>query len=577
MKKLSVCLVIMMLIGLLSGVSFAEEKRVLRIGAVTDYTDNFEKWDAIQRIKDELNIDIEFTYYITDAYNAMLAGDALPDLMMGKNNLPTVIANKVAMNVRPYLEEYCPNALGDAYKPTVDLLCNLLGGEDNGMYIFSPLVGMGRPYGGNTMVQRGYVLRYDYYKELGCPPINNDDEYIDVLLKMHELHPTADDGSTAYLMGTETGLGDLGGYRASWLMDYAQNVWCINLYRSSNWDNELIDGYTDLERSVYWADMKFFNKVYRAGGGEGGFGYDPDCFTMTTDEFKAKVAIGQYIGMEYLYTNLYNEAKKEDPDTIKAHFVVPSANTVTYAWYAMPLGNAPTSFWFIPKDSKNWDLALRYLNYLCDPEYARYCYSGEKDVHWYYDEAGVPHLTDESVEGIKNVDEYWSSSGKGHGDEQNVWMLRGSTICADGYPANLTLVPEMFAKTQTKLMDDISKTYDVDYYFQAYEKVGARDYRNDLGENISAALSEIPNEIQRIRTAINDIMKAAMPELVMAESDEEWNAIQAEVLAELEEVGEPIAWEWFKTNWEGPKNAFNAILSDVQAAYGLEPWPIPEK
>ena len=41
MKKLSVCLVIMMLIGLLSGVSFAEEKRVLRIGAVTDYTDNF--------------------------------------------------------------------------------------------------------------------------------------------------------------------------------------------------------------------------------------------------------------------------------------------------------------------------------------------------------------------------------------------------------------------------------------------------------------------------------------------------------------------------------------------------------
>ena len=119
MKKLSVCLVIMMLVGLLSGVSFAEEKRVLRIGAVTDYTENFEKWDAIQRIKDELNIDIEFTYYTTDAYNAMLAGDALPDLMMGKYNLPTVIANKVAMNVRPYLEEYCPNALGDAYKPTV--------------------------------------------------------------------------------------------------------------------------------------------------------------------------------------------------------------------------------------------------------------------------------------------------------------------------------------------------------------------------------------------------------------------------------------------------------------------------
>lgn len=576
-RILSVLLVLIMLTGLLGSVGMAEEKRVLKIGAVSDYADAFDTFPMIQRIKDELNIDIEFTYYTEDAYAAMIAGGQLPDLMMGKHNLPTVIANKVAMNVRPYLEEYCPNALSDAYRPTVELLCNLMGGDDNGMYVFPPQVGMGRPEGANMMVQRGYVLRYDYYKELGCPPIHNDDDFINVLLQMHELHPTAEDGSPNFLMGTTAKINYLGGLRASFRQDLATNPWCFRMYRSSSWDNELLDCYTNPEISPYWADMEFYNKVYRAGGGEGGFGYDPDCFTMTQDEFEAKVANGQYLGMEYLYQNLYNEARKEDPDTIKAHFTVPSENMLVYAWYYMPLGNAPSSFWFIPSYSQNWDLALRYLNYLCDAEFARYCFSGVEGKDWIYNEEGVPCLTDEAIEGIKNGDEYWSWEGQGFHQDTNMWLLRGSAVCADGALADLTWMPDAFQKSQTKLQDDISKTYGVDYYFQIYEKVGAKDYRNDLGENIAAAVTEIPSEIQRIYSAMNDVMTSAMPELVLAENDEEWLAVQADVIEELQELGCDKAWDWFKAAWEEPKNQFNAILSDVQATYGLEPWPVPEK
>ena len=138
-------------------------------------------------------------------------------------------------------------------------------------------------------------------------------------------------------------------------------------------------------------------------------------------------------------------------------------------------------------------------------------------------------------------------------------------------------MPDAFQKSQTKLQDDISATYGVDYYFQIYEKAGAKDYRNDLGENIAAAVTEIPSEIQRIYSAMNDVMTSAMPELVLAESDEEWLAVQEEVLNELRELGCEKAWEWFKAAWEEPKNQFNAILSDVQTTYGLEPWPVPEK
>ena len=577
MKKLfSICLVIMMLVGLLSGVSFAEEKRVLTIGATQDYTEDFEKWDYLKRLEEELNIEIEFIYLTKDAYATLLAGGELPDLMLGERNLPVVISNDLAMNVRPLLEEYCPNALKPSYKPTVDLLCSLMGGEDNGMYIFCPLVGMNRPWGGNQLVQRGYVVRWDYYQEIGCPPINNDDDYIDVLLKMHELHPTADDGSPVYLIGTEGGFGDIGGYRASWRTDIAQNVWCIDLYRSDNWTNELINGYTDVERSAYWNDLRFYNKVYRAGGGAGGFGYDPDCFTMTNDEFKVKLVNGSYLGMEYCYGELYKEAQKTDPDTDKAHVVVPSPGMITYAQYYLPLGNAPTFFYFIPKQSKNWDLALRFLNYMCDPEYIRYCISGVEGKDWTYDENHVPHLTDEAVEGIKNNDPYWSEDGNGFHCDTQLMLLRGSILCEDGYPIDLTWMPEMFAKTQSKLMDKISKAYGVDYYFQAFEQAGAKDMRNDVGENISAVLADMPNDIRRIRTSANEILNAAMPDLLFANSDEEFEAIQAEVLAELEEVGEQQAWDWLKDHWEEPKKIFVDLIPDMLAFYGLEPWPVPE-
>jgi hypothetical protein len=37
--------------------------------------------------------------------------------------------------------------------------------------------------------KRGYVVRWDYYKELGYPPINNEDDYLSVLQQMHENHP----------------------------------------------------------------------------------------------------------------------------------------------------------------------------------------------------------------------------------------------------------------------------------------------------------------------------------------------------------------------------------------------------
>ena len=44
----------------------------------------------------------------------------------------------------------------------------------------------------------GPVVRWDYYKELGCPETNNIDEYLQVLKDMQDAHPTTEDGKKVY-------------------------------------------------------------------------------------------------------------------------------------------------------------------------------------------------------------------------------------------------------------------------------------------------------------------------------------------------------------------------------------------
>ena len=46
--------------------------------------------------------------------------------------------------------------------------------------------------------KRGYVVRWDYYKELGYPPVNNEEDYLKVLRQMHENHPFTEDGYPTY-------------------------------------------------------------------------------------------------------------------------------------------------------------------------------------------------------------------------------------------------------------------------------------------------------------------------------------------------------------------------------------------
>lgn len=66
--------------------------------------------------------------------------------------------------------------------------------DGEGFYFFPQKIGYNGVGYSNSAYNRGYIVRWDYYKELGYPPINNEEDYLNVLLQMHANHPCAEEG-----------------------------------------------------------------------------------------------------------------------------------------------------------------------------------------------------------------------------------------------------------------------------------------------------------------------------------------------------------------------------------------------
>ena len=302
-----------------------EGRPVLTIGDRIDrsgnrFDDRLGMW---QYLEDLVGMDIQYVYLTPEEYAAGLSSGDLPDIVYTENNLSTILESGAALDVDPYLEEYCPNFLRGDTRLSYDVL-KQLGDESGGFYFFPARIGYNGVGYGNVASQRGYVVRWDYYRELGYPPINSEDDYLDVLLQMRKNHPFTEEGYPTYLYGTDNFSGYDTAFRAELSLDY----WVSYKYQNNIFTNEIYDGYTDPAHSKWWSSMEWENKLYRAGKADGS--YDLDLFTQTLEQFNAKVTRGQYLGLHAAKDQLYNEMVRKDPDTLAGYSMVPTAATNFY-------------------------------------------------------------------------------------------------------------------------------------------------------------------------------------------------------------------------------------------------------
>ena len=472
-------------------------------------------------LAEQLGVEIQYDYISPQEYASRLASGDLPDIVATDKNLSTILEYGVALNVDPYLEEYCPNILKGDARLTYDVF-KQLGNEGDGFYFFPVKIGYNGVGYDNETTARGYVVRWDYYKELGYPPINNEDDFLSVLLQMHKNHPFTEEGYPTYLYGTDNFSGYDTAFRAELSVDY----WAPYKYQNNIFTNEVFDGYTDPAHSMWWASMEWENKLYRAGKADGS--YDMDLFTQTIEQFDAKVARGQYLGLHAEKSGLYKNKLKTDPHTLTGYNTVPTSATNFYTNVYQLLGNGPGYMWFISANSQHKEEALNLFNLMYDPDFVRELTLGRRGETWDYGEDGVPRMNDYGQAqldaykaGSTNPDNYFVRWGSFDKMPSNWPCLRDNSPHSDGYMVDFATVTREYEKAtmSNNISKDICEHYGVELPTDAFYKAGGMDFRNDCGEAIASCMSSLNRDQLNILSKAEAILLDAQVDLILAETD----------------------------------------------------------
>ena len=577
MKRiLSFFLSVLLVLTILPFPASADDHVVLTIADTTErsgyrYNENLGMW---QYLAEKLGVEIRYLYLTPEQYAAGLSSGDLPDIVATQNNLSTILENDAALDVSPYMEEYVPNYLKGETRRTYEVFRQLEGG-DGGFYFFPARIGYNGVGYSNVVTVRGYVVRWDYYRELGYPPINNEDDYLKVLLQMHERHPFTEEGYPTYLFGTDR----FNGYDTAFRSEINVDYWVAYKYQNNIFTNKISDGYTDPDHSMWWAAMEWENKLYRAGKDDGS--YDMDLFTQDLKQFETKCARGQYLGLHSSKSYLYDEKVKTDPATLSGYAAVSTAATNYYTNVYQLLGNGPGYMWFISQNSPHWKEALSLFNYMSDPDFVRELTLGRRGVTWDYDENGVPRMNDYGQEqldaykaGNASPDNYFVRWGSFDRMPSNWPLLRDNTTHPDGYLVDFaTISREYAAATMTNGISlDMCRHYGVELPTDAHYKAGGMDFRNDCGEAISSAITSLDKGQLRILSSAENLLSEAQVDLILAETDKEWEKIRDDTIRKIEDMGEPDVFRAYQEKWDAAAAVIVPKVLQAQKANGIEPY-----
>ena len=524
-------------------------------------SDTKEGWpnEVVQKLEDKFNVTLSLKTYDNESLNLDLSGGNTTDIVQVNDaNIEGVVKGKHAVNLEDY-KDIAPNIFSDNMNFRNELMKTYKSNGDGVQYFVTPRVtfdGAEANYG--TVLNNGYIVRWDLYKEIGCPEINNDDDYIEALKKMKEIYPETEDGLPVYAMSA---------YNDSQLHAYFYKG-CLaegyinlqgGIYVQNVTTNELVPDLYDEGvdgDTPFWSGVKFYNKLYREGL------LDPDCFITKSEDLKEKYNKGQYLGGSVnWYYGTYNENQRTaDPETLKEYVTLPSY----LGWgNEKNLGGWFGKYFFVSSHSENVERAVMILDYLQSEEFSRDIDSGVEG-RWTTDDSGKPSLTADTVamktDGSR-LDE-WKASGIGESDLSAMCGLDYYNVASDGGLIDLWYDEDMLDDSMTYAEKDMCSTLGIDIPSDTLKKRVEAGTSIDLGTGINAiqmGLPTTPKNIVRIDSNCEEITMSAIPSLVQAASDEEFEVAKADLIAQLKDAGAEESVEWWTNAWTEAKTTIEGM------------------
>ena len=551
MKKMLIALLLALTLLVSAVPSFAEEApKELKFVYIDGWSsvDDGDTTSAItQKIAEETGVLISPVTAGGDRGTILLSSGEVGDCLMVYNAtmLKTCVENGMMLDLSTLVsEEKTPAILSN---PDRIQMAQVLSETDDGSYYFLP-VQCGSEGAPMTPYHSLFNVRWDLYKQMGYPEVTDTDSMLALLSEMQKLNPTTEDGKTVYGYSLE-----LGNFRqAYWPWHYTFGYYTSNDFISTNINTgEMVYEPLD-ENSPMWSFLEYLNKAYKAGL------FDPDSFTQTGDDMKAKIAAGQVLSPIWASDGVqYEAANPNTAEEFRGFQTLPVEGT-TYWCNSYYNGGWDACFVGIPANSSDPEAALRVLEYLSTDDGARLVDSGIQGVHWDYDENGVPTLTDEIIEAYNNWSDVFVDSCIQNAIFGTLTAMGNGELHSDGYPVNLFMTEQVYTRELSACDKDYCDYYGVSYpmklFLNKMEEGTIHDHINDIFDmRVVTGMGSAPEDIARIDETIVNKAKDMLPTIIMAE---DFEATKAECLKTLWSYNAQEARDWWQARHDSLTELF---------------------
>lgn len=241
----------------------------------------------------------------------------------------------------------------------------------------------------------GPYIRWDYYKELGYPKMENLDDFLDVLEDMQKLARENEGSDDIYAISLFKDWDDN-------MMNNAKQPACMYGYDEVGFVLSKADGTEEQsildDDSIYMDVLDFFYEANQRGL------VDPDSTTQNYDTWSAKYTDGKvlYCPWPWVGQNLYNTA--ENKAAGKGFMMAPVEDMQIFSYGSCPEGNS-TQVIAIGSNAEDPQRMADFIDWLYSPEGIELNgqangAAGIKGLTWDVNEDGKPELTEFGKEAL---------------------------------------------------------------------------------------------------------------------------------------------------------------------------------
>ncbi|MGN1146786.1 MAG: extracellular solute-binding protein [Lachnospiraceae bacterium] len=371
-------------------------------------------------------------------------------------------------------------------------------------------------------------LRWDLYKELGYPEIKNLDDMVEVLAQMKEICPTDDAGKTTYGVSL---FNDWDGDMVMFVKSTASAYYGYDEFGFGLYDSETGTYYPCLEEDgPYLTCLKFYNNLYQRGL------LDPDSQTQKYDGMVEDYQNGTaFLNVfQWMGSGLYNSETHAAEG--KAMYPCPpsEATPIVYGQNVYG-GNRP---WSIGAKTEYPELCMAIINWLATPEGRMTSEYGPKDVCWYYDENGKACFTDlgraAKLDGKTVMTDGYSGAFEDGNFKMNntTWAIDSENVDSNGDTYNYLSWESYTSEAGSDIEADWRAFTGCDTPDQF---MGQRDYGLAPGTTYSNGVKS--DELSVVWNQVAECIKSNSWKAIYAESDEEFDAIVADMISQADEYG----------------------------------------